>query len=40
MDICNKLDVGLHTDYYTGMRCITTFQSTTDRVYDGGPKRL
>jgi len=25
---------------YTGMRCITTFQSTTDRIYDGGPKRL
>jgi len=24
---------------YTGMRRITTFRSTTDRIYDGGPKR-
>ena len=24
----------------TGMRRITTFRSTTDRVYDGGPIRL
>jgi hypothetical protein len=22
---------------YTGMRCITTFWPTTDRIYDGGP---
>ena len=26
--------------YYTGMRRITTFRSTTDRIYDGGPIRL
>jgi len=25
---------------HTGMRCIVTFQSTTDRIYDGGPTRL
>jgi len=25
---------------YTGMRRITTFRSTTDRIYDGGPIRL
>jgi len=24
----------------TGMRRLTTFQSTTDRIYDGGPIRL
>ena len=24
----------------TGMRRITTFRSTKDRIYDGGPKRL
>jgi len=24
----------------TGMRRITTFRSTTDRIYDGGPIRL
>jgi len=24
----------------TGMRRITTFRSTTDRIYDDGPKRL
>jgi hypothetical protein len=24
----------------TGMRCITAFWSTTDRIYDGGPIRL
>jgi hypothetical protein len=24
----------------TGMRCITTFRSTTDRIYDGGPIRI
>jgi hypothetical protein len=22
---------------YTGMRRVTTFRSTTDRIYDGGP---
>jgi hypothetical protein len=26
--------------YSTGMRRITTFRSTTDRIYDGGPIRL
>jgi len=25
---------------YTGMRRITTFRSTTDRIYDDGPIRL
>ena len=25
---------------YTGMRRITTFRSTTDRIYDGSPTRL
>jgi len=25
---------------YTIMHCIMTFQSTTDRIYDGGPIKL
>ena len=29
-----------HGPVNTGMRRITTFRSTTDRIYDGGPVRL
>ena len=29
-----------HTHTHTGMRRVTTFRSTTDRIYDGGPIRL
>jgi len=28
------------SDHNIGMRCITTFRSTTDRIYDVGPIRL
>ena len=33
--ICSVVSVMLM--FYTGMRRITTFRSTTDRIYDGGP---
>jgi len=29
-----------HGEANTGMRRLTTFRSTTDRIYDGGPVRL
>jgi len=37
---CSKIwgsHSGVLGDQTTGMRRITTFQSTTNRVYDGGP---
>jgi len=32
-----KTQVALKHPDNTGMRRITTFRSTTDRIYDGGP---
>jgi len=34
------LRAAYETRGYTGMRRITTFRSTADRMYDGGPKGL
>ena len=38
MDVETGVDqFGAFATSYTGMRRITTFQSKTDRIYDGGP---
>jgi len=38
---CNLVEQGAFVEYLsTGIRRITTFRSTTDRTYDGGPIRL
>ena len=37
---CTYVCTSVFTYVCTGMRRITTFRSTTDRIYDGGPIRL
>jgi len=38
-DLHETQKLGIYTET-TGMSRITTFRSTTDRIYDGGPIRL
>jgi len=41
LGLCVSNSLGpVYTKADTVMRIITTFQSTTDRVYDGGPIKL